>query len=177
MFKTKKTGLRIIKLFKLGLLLCAMMVTGRPSLAGDEMSRSQFEIKAVVLVNFLKFIKWPDEAFLDDKVVTIGIVGKNPLGKILKPLEGTLVTGRRLVIKQFGRFGESKDITRCQLLFIGSSEQKYNTKIIETLNNHCILTVSDYSNFIRDGGMITLFIERSHIGFDINQQAAAETLR
>ena len=65
MFQDKKfvllciLWLKIKRLF-IGLLLVAIVLSGQiwPTLADGQISRSEYQIKAVVLLNFLKHVKW-----------------------------------------------------------------------------------------------------------------------
>ena len=45
----------------------------------------EYKLKAVFLLNFAKFIEWPDQAFSDKaSSIAICIVGKDPFGGLIE---------------------------------------------------------------------------------------------
>ena len=142
------------------------------TLVSAKITPSEYEVKAVILVNFLKYVTWPTDAFSNDDAIAIGILGENPFGGIFQALQGQSVAGRRLDVRRFSEFDDKAGLLQCNLVYIGSSDRKYVRHILKTLADHSILTVSESNHFVTDGGMISLFTQNNRIRFDINQQAA-----
>src|SRR5207249_10420448 len=80
-------------------------------------SSREYEIKAAYLYNFIKYVDWPSYG----DTITIGVLGDNPFGPALGPLNGKVVKGRRLVIKEFDSV---RDALNCQICFVSSSQKQ-----------------------------------------------------
>jgi hypothetical protein len=66
----------------LSLLVSARLVVSPEEHAQD--ASSECQVKAAYLFNFLKFMEWPAEAFVDPHApIVIGIVGDDPFGDAL----------------------------------------------------------------------------------------------
>jgi hypothetical protein len=121
----------------------------------------------VFLYNFTQFVEWPPQALNSNTAFVIGILGGDPFGNYLDAVVANeKVGGRPIVVK---RFNSVSEIGRCHLLFIHNA----NTKdVVQAVQGKNILTVGDDDNFLRDGGIIRFFIERSRIRLQINAAAA-----
>ena len=144
-----------------------------PEARGGELTRLQeYEIKAVYIYNFAKYVEWPAKAFAHgtDPII-LGILGDNPFGSHLDKIAGKLVHGRPLVIRQIK---DVQNINPCHLLFISSSEAKKLGHILPALARQPILTIADMEHFIADGGMINLLVQHNKVRFIINPAKAKE---
>src|SRR5207248_8271713 len=63
--------------------------------SAQSLSSREYEIKAAYLYNFIKYVVWPSYG----DTISIGVLGSDPFGPALAPLNGKTVKGRRLVIK------------------------------------------------------------------------------
>lgn len=146
---------------------------GRVPEARGELTRLQeYEIKAVYIYNFAKYVEWPAKAFAHktDPII-LGILGNNPFGSHLDKIAGKPVHGRQLVIRQIK---DVRNITPCHLLFISSSEAKKLEHILPALARQPILTIADMENFIAAGGMINLLVQQNKVRFIINPAKAKD---
>jgi hypothetical protein len=132
---------------------------------------TEYQIKAAFLFNFAKFVDWPPEAFSDTNApIVIGVLGKNVFGNDLeKTIRNKTVNNRRF---QFIEVTSPAQATRCHILFISPSEKDNVRKIVDSLHNASVLTVSETDQFIAAGGMINFMIEDSKIRFQISDDAA-----
>src|SRR4029077_1662792 len=66
---------------------------------GADLPHTEYQIKALFLLNFVKYVDWPDASFVDtNSPVIIGIFGEDKFGDALKnAVEGKTVAGRRVV--------------------------------------------------------------------------------
>ena len=62
--------------------------------------------------------------------------------------------------------------SRCQILFVTSSERQRFRSSAASLKGSAILTVGETPGFIDDGGIINLKLEGGKIRFEINVDAA-----
>jgi uncharacterized protein DUF4154 len=133
-------------------------------------SAGEYELKAVFLYNFAKFVEWPTSASAGTHDIVLGIIGTDPFGEILdQTISGKTVNGRWLVIRRFRRAEDAKD---CQIVFISSSEKKRLDSILESLQGAHVLTVGETPGFAQQGGIINFVLEDNRIHFEINVEAA-----
>lgn len=131
---------------------------------------TEYEMKAVFMYKLASYIRWPQSATLDPhRPFTIGILGKDPFGRAIDDtLSGEAVEGRPVVVR---RLSEIDEATRCDLVFVSSSERSNVRRIIEVLKNTPVLTVGDMDQFAESGGMINLTTDNRRIRFEINVSA------
>jgi len=138
------------------------------------MDAPEYQLKATWLVNFLKFVDWPE----NQATLTIGVLGKDPFQDYLAEYAGKMIFGRPLIIKHYGRFDEHIDRFDCDLLFIAASERKRFKSALEAARGESVLTVSEIDGFLDQGGIINFLTIGNKLRYEINQRAAlAEGLR
>lgn len=133
-------------------------------------SAGEYQVKAVFLFNFAKFVEWPPNAFPDGNTpLVIGVLGQDPFGPHLDDtLRGELIDNRPLIVQRYRNFAEIK---RCHILFISRSESDHLNEIVANLRERRILTVTD-ADGAQSGVMIRFIREGSKIRFRINAEAA-----
>jgi hypothetical protein len=130
----------------------------------------EYEIKAAYLYNFIKYIDWPAQGLpTGSDTITIGVIGGNPFGPALATLDGKMVKGRKLVIKEAVRL---EDLPSCQIVFVSPSEAQRMQEILNASNEAKVLTVSEVEGFAARGGIINFIEERNKVRFEINAEAA-----
>jgi YfiR/HmsC-like len=129
------------------------------------------EVKAAFLLNFTRFVDWPAQSFENSSSpLTICIIGDDPFGRVLDQLvEGETSNGRKIEVDRMRRAPAAKS---CQVLFVSRSEK--NVPALLAGVGTGVLTVSDREKFLNEGGMIALFLEGTHVRFDINLRAATK---
>jgi uncharacterized protein DUF4154 len=133
-------------------------------------SGREYRIKAAFLLNFVKFIQWPAEAFGSrDEPLVLGILGSDPFGGALEPLRQKQVKGRAIEIK---RFKTPAGATGCHVLFVSNSEKDALNDIFQNLEGRAILTVGETEQFLQRGGIINFIAFKNKIRFEINITAA-----
>jgi hypothetical protein len=159
--------------------LSILFLAGLPTVgwtAEGELSAvpTDFEVKAVFLYNFAKFIEWPADAFKNaDTNFVIGVIGQDPFGNVLESrLEGKSVQGKALVFKKLVSPNQAAD---CQVLFVSSSEANDWFAIHKILDGSPVLTVSDIDAFVQQGGMVGFELEKKRVRFNINLTAAEKS--
>jgi hypothetical protein len=133
---------------------------------------TESEVKAAYLLNFLKFVDWPEEVSRDPQPPwVLGVLGDTPVGEDLRQLAaGKSIRGRELEVKKFTGIEQLKN---CQILFIGSSEKKHVPAILAALRGASVLTVADVDHFVESGGMIQFVIQDSRVRVAIDVGAAS----
>lgn len=143
---------------------------GLVAAAGD--APAEFQVKAVFLSNFARFVEWPPDVAQQANEVVIGVLGADPFGFYLdEVLRDQKVNGRALVVKRYGSVAE---IDRCHVLFMSGSEGARAEQILRALRTRPILTVCDTSVFARHGAMIHLVMDQQRVRLRINLDAARQ---
>ena len=150
-----------------GVVACGFFFSGaRASRA--ECVATRVQIKAAYLYNFIKYVDWPSYG----DTISIGVLGYDPFGTALAPLNGKVVKGRRLVIKHLDSVREAQ---QCQIIFVSSSEKQRLQEIFESLRSARVLTVGETQGFADGGGIINFIEENNKVRFEINADAARRT--
>ncbi len=130
----------------------------------------EYRLKAAFLYNFIKFVEWPSGAFADPtSPMVVCVLAGDQFFEAIRSLEGKTVDQRMLTIRRMAR---AEDAGQCHVLFIDSSERDRAGRMLESVGNRAVLTVSDMEGFVRSGGMIGLIESGNRIRFEINVAGA-----
>ena len=134
-------------------------------------ARSESEVKAAFLYNFAKFVDWPAEAFPSgDSALKICVTGSDSFGPEFGAfIEGKAAQGRRL---QFEHVQGAQQAKSCQILYVVSSEKQQVLQILKAVEGAHVVTVGDWNEFARFGGVINFVLENDRVHFEINVDAA-----
>ncbi len=123
---------------------------------------SEQSVRAVMVFNFLKFTEFPPEATVSPSGIRLCVAVRDTRqAEALLALSGRKVGGRKLLVTDFT--AQSSD---CHVLYV-DSPRRWNVASEHTALRRS-LTISDYSGFVRDGGMIEIDVRNEGIQFDIN---------
>lgn len=156
---------------KAAVMVMLLTLTGGPPGARALTQESnESQAKAAFVYNFVKFVDWPKEAFSDNRApIIVGLVGEDSTNSAIdQTINGKTANGRRLLIKRFPTF---RSITRCHILFIGSS-QKDNLRQILAAVGPSVLTIGETERFAQMGGIINFTTVDHKLRFEINPAAA-----
>jgi hypothetical protein len=124
----------------------------------------EYQVKAVYLFNFAKFIEWPAEA--QSGPITICIAGQNPFGDVLEEtLRGEIVNGRPLAMRVIA--GPEPG---CHVVFVPQGTG--TTTYLLAAQGSPTLTVGETPDFISQGGIISFILESGKVRFQIDSKAA-----
>ncbi len=143
-------------------------------LAADEPSMTEYQVKALYLYNFAKFVQWPPERFAEPNApLVIGIVGEDPFGDELdKVLCGKTVEGQPLKARSFK---STQDFRGCHIVFVTSTERRRLAQILEPLKGNQVLTVGESDRFNEAGGIINFYMDDNKVRFEISQAAVEKS--
>lgn len=126
----------------------------------------EYQVKAVYLFNFSKFMTWPDWVFGNSQTpIRICVLGKNPFDNFDKLVRGKKIR-RRSVVVQYLRDYRKANI--CHTLFVSKSEEGNQAAIFAHVQQYPILTVSDIKKFVIRGGMVQFYIRKNKVRFMID---------
>lgn len=134
---------------------------------------TEYQVKALFLMNFTKYVDWPDTAFAETNApIIIGVYGVNNFGDDLpKAVAGRNANGRSIVIRQIDN---TNDLAKCQVLFISRSEEKTQGEILNQLKSSPLLTVGETEQFTAQGGAISFVMKDGKVRLKINLSAARQ---
>lgn len=132
---------------------------------------SEYEVKAAFLVNFARFVEWPESSFARNQgVLTIGILGTDPFGPAARDLlEGKILGSRTLTVL---RFADLEEVQPVQILFVNGLDAAHVPQLLEKLHGSAVLTVGDKEGFARAGFVINFVLEQNRVRFEVNPEAA-----
>ncbi len=154
------------------LALCLLLLFGGSgSLRGEELSQ-EYQLKLAFMVNFARFISWPETAFSPAKPqLHLCVLGKNPFGNALDGVTGKKVGDRVLAVKSLQALNKEQ---QCHLLFVDQSEVDNFAGMGVALKDQPVVTVSDSPGFAAAGGAIEFVIKDAKLAFVINNTAMKE---
>lgn len=133
-------------------------------------NRPEYQIKAAFLLNFTRFVEWPEPPS-DSDSFTLCVLGRDPFGATLDEIAGgQIVHGRRLLIRRNIGLHELRS---CQVVFLASSEMYRSNEVIESLADCGVLTVGEARDFAMRGGVINFVMRDGKVRFQVNLAAAA----
>jgi hypothetical protein len=126
------------------------------------------EIEAAFLVQFSKYVIWPDSVFSGpDAPIILGILGRDPFGSLLdKIAHKSRVNGRTVEVRRFDDFDSIK---KSHILFVTSSQAGRMEEITDALGCTPVLLVGDSEDFLRFG-MINFVMVDKKIRFNISRE-------
>jgi hypothetical protein len=152
----------------LAVLLWALLSS--PYMHAQKTKPTDYQVKAAYLINFARFVDWPDKLGMLQDPFTICIFGPDPFGRTLDTmLAGEKVAGRSVVAK---RISTPQDSFDCRILFVSSAETGSINRVVDAANKQGVLTVSDMQHFANRGGMIQFVTDDKRVRFEVNLTAA-----
>lgn len=132
----------------------------------------EHQTKAAFLLNFAKFVDWPEKSFTaPDAPFVVGVLGDHPVGNLVaETVRGESVRGRRLEFRFFPSI--MQNFESAHLLFISRSEKHKLATIFKELKGVPVLTVGETDGFTQSGGMINFVVVGTNVHFEINPEPA-----
>ncbi len=131
---------------------------------------AEYLLKAAFLYNFAKFTSWPSSAFEGKAApIQLCVLGDNPFGAALPALNGKLIHGRPLAIRQIPYL---TTLLRCHVLFVSRTSHDAPGALHDDSGGRPMLIVGDKPGFVQHGGMINLKVVDDRVRFEINLASA-----
>ncbi len=154
--------------FRLALVL--VIATRAPVLAADT-GAEEYQVKAAYLLNFAKFVEWPDQTFkAPGDPIGICILGENPFGPLLAQAAKNVVIGSRPI--SVLRLTTVSKLSQCQIAFVSASERKLSRNLLEAAQSGAVLTVGESDGFTDSGGIVAFKLDGEKVRLMINTAAA-----
>ena len=132
----------------------------------------EYQVKAMMLLNFARFIEWPEDAFTNAAApFVVGVPGRDPFGADLDRVFANKQVQKRPVVIR--RMTTEREWRECHLLFLPPSERKRQREILENLKSLPVLAVGETDDFMDMGGGIQFILRQdSTVQFAVNLDAA-----
>jgi YfiR/HmsC-like len=132
---------------------------------------TEYQVKAVFLFNFARFVDWPALAFVNDSApFNICVYGADPFGPGLDSVvQGESVGGRAFAIR---RLRDTNELHDCQILYIARDAADEMGDILAALGQQSTLTVSDLDTTTRQKVMVRLMTVGGKIRLRVKVDAA-----
>jgi len=140
--------------------------------AAESDAKAEYSIKAVFLLNFARFVEWPEKSFpTSDEPLVIGVLGDNPFGNLIEQaIRGETVRGRRMEFRHFPSL--MQNFPSAHILFVSRSENNKLPTVIKELKNSPVLIVGEADRFAHRGGMINFVTVDKNVCFEVNPEEA-----
>lgn len=130
----------------------------------------EYLIKAAFIVNFTKFIDWPDDkAIAKQQKIDVCVLGENPLINLSQVFKQA--SSAKLAVSLVKENNLSNIVSHCHVVFIGASEEYKYKDVLDVLKNKPILTVGDSADFTERGGMMGLPMDNNKVKLVVNKKA------
>jgi hypothetical protein len=132
--------------------------------AGAISDGNENSIKAMFLLNFIKYFEWPADQ--QNKTFKIGICGESEVyNELVAMTSGRTFDGKRIEIKRI----DDRLIGTYQMIYIASGDLYKLDEVNKKLGGKGVLIISDEAHSIGHFASINLFNRENRIRFEINQ--------
>lgn len=141
-------------------MVCVIAAPGRAQ------SAPEYDVKAALLLNFARFIEWPDAAFESaQSPIDVCVFAPSPFGQALeRALTGETVANRSLSAREVHGVSDS---AACHLLFVPAGAESRARALFREAGSSTV-TVGESRRFEDMGGAVTLVIEGGRVRFNVN---------
>ncbi len=151
----------------LAILCVALLLLTSTDADADDYSKED-AIKAAFIFHFAQFVEWPTDR---TETITIGVLGEDPFNGALEIIQGKMVNGQSIQIKQL--MSTDRAVDNVQVLIVGWSDENVATSILASTADRPILTIADLDVFKVEGAIINLFRKGTRQKFGVDRQAAS----
>ena len=145
-----------------GVIFFMVLLLSLQAIADD--ANVEYKVKAGYLYNFTKFITWPED---ESETFNLCIVGEDPFGDLIDPIEQRTAFGRPIKLFRFNNLNKEQ---HCNILFVSASIKDNNMlkSMLAIQETNKSLTVGESKEFAALGGMIGFVNRQGNIKLQIN---------
>ncbi|MDQ6996940.1 MAG: YfiR family protein [Mariprofundus sp.] len=156
------------------LLLCGGLIVGMMNLAtgsmpifsGEPVKAGVNDLKAVYIINFIRFTDWPGSEI--EPSIQLKLPAAGELQAVLQAIAAKPVAKQMNL--HLSACSNATCVRKASALFIGKSSDNYKDWLAQC-NGLPILTMSDIPGFARSGGMIEIKYDNNKLTFIVNVHA------
>jgi hypothetical protein len=145
-----------------------------PLLTGQIHARSEPEIKAAYIYNFIKFVQWPGEQ--THSTINVCTLDDSVMAHRLEPLHGQTLRNQDIHITHISYDDRTipAQLEHCSVLYVGRASMEHLPSILDRVKAQPMLLISDIDGFANRGGMIEFVTLGDVVRFNINVRSARE---
>lgn len=134
-------------------------------------AQSKDEVMAAFLLNFARYVEWPEDAFdqNDMPVQFCMLSSKEFEGIVAETVSGKTVADRPVLVRWTSDLSKTNG---CHVLFIGREFGGSHSKAVDAVDGLSVFTVADQEGFAEAGGVANFLHADNRIRFEINPTAA-----
>lgn len=145
------------------LLALALVGPVRPKAFFTQQPLAEIPVRAAFLFNFAKFVSWAAA----DRPVNICIAGNPALtAATADVVRGGVIGGRTVTALSLPASNRFED---CDVLYLADLKADDASAILSRVRG-AVLTVGETTRFLRDGGMVRVFIDDNRLRFQVNRR-------
>ena len=136
--------------------------------AATELPQPEDELKAAVVMSFLRYAEWP-QPLPGNNAIVIGVVGRPSFAQVLRrTLEGKPVKERAIRILELKT---PADAPSCQVIYFATDRAaEIRQGLLGTHPPHA-LTIGESKGFLDEGGAVNLLLVDGHMSFEVSREA------
>ena len=129
--------------------------------------RPMHEVYSMMMVNFVKYVQWPDQASAGEFV--IGVVGNGEIYNTLNTWHGGKARGGKTYIIK--KFNSAAEVTDCDVVYIDKSKSGEFEAINNKVKGKNTLIITDKAGLAEKGSAINFRTIDNKLKFELNQKA------
>ena len=123
------------------------------------------ELKAAIVLSFLRYADWPPVPAGADTALTIGVFGRSAITQTLRRvLEGKSVASRAIKVLEIR---PTEDSRACQALYVAAAKPDEIRRALAGVGARA-LTIGESERFLDLGGAVNLLIIDGHMSFEVS---------
>ena len=161
----------IAKLGRFLALSLAVVVLPAVSFSDDVDTAKKYSAHSLLLYKYTGYVTWPKLVMEGDiKNIDLCIIGDDTLQRI-DDIAARAIQVSKVKIN-IRRNAENGDLTNCNIAYISKSKQDDYKNYIAKMAGFPVLTVSEISDFQKNGGIIGLQLKDGKVSFAVNLKNA-----
>ena len=142
-----------------------------PGLAPGGTSTYEYEVKAVFLYHFTRYLQWPEGAGADS--FEIAVLGDSAIVAPLTEIAAKKTVDRRPILVR--QISDPRSIGRPQILFVAKPAAPHLREILREVREEAVLTVGEEDGLAGEGLAVNFVLREGAVKFEINERALRES--
>lgn len=150
--------------------LCVLQLTFASSVFAE--TEVEAKVKAAFVVNFARFITWPQQAFSGSAApLSICTVGVKGVENSFAGVESKTIKGRPVALRSYSSLKESTS-SSCQIVYVQNVSNSALDSFYKKSGTAPLVSISESDGFSRRGGIIEFVKNKGKLSFKINNSRA-----